>query len=85
MTVKLLTEHRSDVLRLKGCCTGSSEFTLVKMPHCWKSHVMAHMHFNKVYSNSSFIRLMEFSIKFDTFKSGWSIVYCFEEIGFLIS
>ena len=26
---------------LKGGCTGSSESTLVKMPHCWKSHVVA--------------------------------------------
>ena len=24
-------------------CTGSSESTLVKMPHCWKPHVAAHM------------------------------------------
>ena len=23
---------------------GSSESTLVKMPHCWKSHVAAHMY-----------------------------------------
>ena len=37
MTVKLLTEHDLDFLSLKGGCTGSSESTLVKMPHCWKS------------------------------------------------
>ena len=43
MTVKLLTEHHLGFLSLKGGCTGSSESTLVKMPHCWKSHVMAHM------------------------------------------
>ena len=30
---------------LKGGCTGSSESTLVKMPHCWNSHVMAHIVF----------------------------------------
>ena len=29
---------------LKGC-TGSSESTPVQMPHCWKSHVAAHIHF----------------------------------------
>ena len=29
---------RSDFLSLKGCCTGSSESTFVKMPHCWRSH-----------------------------------------------
>ena len=35
MTVKLLTEHPLEFLSLKGGCTGSSESTLVKMPHCW--------------------------------------------------
>ena len=39
MIVKLLTEHHLEFLSLKG---GSSEYTLVKMPHCWKSHVLAH-------------------------------------------
>ena len=41
--VKLLTEHHLEFLSLKGGCTGSSESTFVKMPHCWKSHVTAHM------------------------------------------
>ena len=41
MTVKLLTEHHLEFLSLKGGCTGLSESTLVKMPHCWKSHVTA--------------------------------------------
>ena len=41
MTVKLLTEQHLEFLPLKGGCTGSSESTLVKIPHCWKSHVMA--------------------------------------------
>ena len=27
----------------KGGCTDSSEYTLVKIPHCWKSHVVAHL------------------------------------------
>ena len=43
MSVKLLNEHNLKSLSLKGGCTGSSESTLVKMPHCWKSHVTAHM------------------------------------------
>ena len=43
MTVQLLTEHHLEFLSLKGGCTGSSESTLVKMPHCWKSHVVAQM------------------------------------------
>ena len=43
MSVKLLTEHSLEFLSLKEGCTGSSESTLAKMPHCWKSHVAAHM------------------------------------------
>ena len=43
MSVKLLTEHHLEFLSLKGGCTGSSEPTHVKMPHCWKSHVEAEM------------------------------------------
>ena len=42
MTVKLLTEHPLEFLSLKRDCTGASKSTLVKMSHCWKSHVMAH-------------------------------------------
>ena len=39
MTVKLLTEHHLEFLSSKGGCTDLSASTLVKMPHCWKSHV----------------------------------------------
>ena len=45
MSFKLLTEQRLEFLSLTGGCTGSSESTLVKMPHCWKSHVAAHLFF----------------------------------------
>ena len=41
MTVKLLTKHHLKFLRLKGGYTSSSEPTLVKLPHCLKSHVTA--------------------------------------------
>ena len=41
MIVKLLTENDLEFLSLKGGCTGSSESTHVKMPHCWKSHALA--------------------------------------------
>ena len=41
MIVKLLTEHHLEFLSLTGRYTDSSESTLVKMPHCWKSHAMA--------------------------------------------
>ena len=43
MSVKLLTEHHLEFLSLKGGCTGSSESTLAQMPHCWKSHAVAHL------------------------------------------
>ena len=43
MIVKLLTEHLLEVLSLKGSCTCSSESTLVKMPHCWQSHVTSYI------------------------------------------
>ena len=43
VSVKLLTEHHLDFLSLKGGYIGSSESTLVKMPHCWKSHAAAHI------------------------------------------
>ena len=39
MSVKLLTEHHLEFLTLNG----SSESTLVKRPHCWKSHVAAYI------------------------------------------
>ena len=43
MIVELLTEHHLEFLSFKNVCTGSFESTLVKMPHCWKSHVTAHV------------------------------------------
>ena len=46
---KLLTEHHLRFLSLKGGCTGSSESALVKMPHCRKSHVAAHISISRVW------------------------------------
>ena len=43
MTDKLLSELHLEFLGLKGGCKDSSESTLVKTPHCWKSHAMAQM------------------------------------------
>ena len=43
MIVKLQTEHHLEFLSLKCGCIGSSESTLIKMPHCWKSHFVAQM------------------------------------------
>ena len=48
MTLTLLTDHHLEFLGLKGGCTGSSESTHVKIPHCWKSHVVAHIMFPAV-------------------------------------
>ena len=58
MTVKLLTEHHLGFLSLKGGCRGSSESTLVKMPHCWKLHVAAHFTMVKevVFANGFFLK-----------------------------
>ena len=57
MSAKLLTEHHLEVLSLKGGCRGSSESTLLKIPHCWKSHVMA-----QIISQSSYIAKADIDI-----------------------
>ena len=46
MTVKFLS--------LKGGWAGLSEVTLVKMPHCWKSHVTAQLSSCKENENSEY-------------------------------
>ena len=38
--VKLLTEHRLEFVSLKGGYTGSSESTLIRMPHCVAAQFM---------------------------------------------
>ena len=58
MSVKLLTEHLLEFLNSKGGCTGSSESILVKMPHCWKSHVMAHMKNHQPHYSSAEARVV---------------------------
>ena len=54
MNAKLLTEYQLEFLSLKVSLTGSSESTLVKLPHCWKSHSAAHMltYFDLVYDEN---------------------------------
>ena len=44
MSVKLLIEHHLEFLSLPGGCAGPSESTIVKNPHCRKSHVAVHVH-----------------------------------------
>ena len=43
MSIKLLTKHHLEILSLKEGYTGLSESTLVKMPDCWKSHVVTQL------------------------------------------
>ena len=43
MSVKLLTEQHLEFLSLTGGSTGSSESTLVKASHFWKSIVAAQL------------------------------------------
>ena len=43
MLVELLTEYHMEFLNIKGGYTSSSKSTLVKIPHCWKSHVTTHL------------------------------------------
>ena len=42
MTVKLLTELHF-VSKLKRKQGRLVEYTIVKIPHCWKSHITAHL------------------------------------------
>ena len=55
MIVKLLTEHHLGFLSLEGGYKGSSESTHVKMPHCWKSHVAAHLYISTKFEISVYL------------------------------
>ena len=85
MSVKLLTEHHLEFLSLKGGCRGLSESTLVKMPHCWKSHDTAQMLIcwhnqqgqrSKFWSETSYISKLCVILQFvlDTFTSVWKLL-----------
>ena len=73
MSVKPLTEHLLEVLCLKGGCTGSSESTLVKMPHCWKSHAAAQMllqcEFSSRLQSAVLVTIKIRFVNFDAFES----------------
>ena len=43
LAFKLHAEQYYEFLSLTGGYKGSSESSHVKMPHCWKSHVAAHL------------------------------------------
>ena len=53
MIVKLLTENHLRFLSLKGGCRGSSESTHFKMPHCLKSHALAHIKYGSLSYDTS--------------------------------
>ena len=63
MTVKLLTEHHLGFLSLKEGCKGSSESPFVKMPHCWKSHVTAHISIVFTLDETLHSRCLHFSMQ----------------------
>ena len=54
MSVKLLVNHHVAFLSLKRGYTVPFESTLVKMPHCRKSHVMAHLYIDSSMCCSQF-------------------------------
>ena len=54
MTVKLLIEQHLEFLSFKGVCTGLSDSTLLKIPHCLKSHVMAYIILHYIHQHSIF-------------------------------
>ena len=47
-----------EFLSLTGGCRGWSESTLVKMPHCWKSHVTATMAYQSMFSSIAYIAVL---------------------------
>ena len=74
MTVKLLTEHHLGFLGLKGGCTESSESTLVKLPHCWKSHIAAQIPLFSEFIVSESIRISEYFEQSDEFARFYYII-----------
>ena len=53
----LLIEHHLEFLSLKGGCTGSSESTLVRMTHCWKSQFAAQIKILMISNRNFFSRV----------------------------
>ena len=57
MTFKLLAEKHLEFLSLKGGCTGSSESTLVKIPDCCGTHIVAHMYLQCISAGSCMYKI----------------------------
>ena len=69
MSVKLLIKHHFEFLSFIGGCAGSSESTLVKMSHSWKSNAVAqivsHLSYHDAtdfHANNSLIFCIKFQI-----------------------
>ena len=71
MTLRLLIKRHLDFLSSKVGCPGLSESNHVKMPHCWKSHVTAHI---------LFIWTYEFVLRFSSI-SAMAAVYAIYDWG----
>ena len=70
MSIKLLTEHHLELISLKGGYTGLFESTLVKIPHCRKSQVVAQMGFDAGKPGPEVIKL-EYSLKLKINRNDW--------------
>ena len=77
MSVKLLTEHRLEFVSLKGGCTGLSESTLVKMPHCVAAQFMINWLRADAYGYAVYIHISKKRKKTDKYhKSSFSCMQC---------
>ena len=72
MSVKLLTDHHLEFLSLKGGCIGSSESTLVEMPHCWKSRVTSHLFVRPQDTNNEVMKIMHVHVSMNVHKKDHS-------------
>ena len=79
MIVKLLTEHHLEFLSLKGGCIGSSESTHAKMPHCWKSHALAHYYSMFFRTYGSVVPCIERSVPATNNVNDWFLSLVFNE------
>ena len=71
-----MTEHHLELLSLKGGCTSSSVSTLVKVPHCWKSHVTAHINnSNYLFIKPYIQRWEDCNIKWNATETGIDALY----------
>ena len=78
MNVKLLTEYHLEFLCLKEGCSCSSESTLVKIPHCWKSHVAAHI----MLSNGLQAKTSEYEKEMPRSKTTDQPIFTFSKLSF---